>query len=182
MMKLIFLNLLRIGRNNRETSNGPITILKSSGRLVDWIVCIYKSFSKWSAVVSEPLLMDDVMYFKLYPKQYPVWCPNQKKAEFVDVLDRGWNTFKKQSKETSKLEAIPDVFSCSGGVLRVFLGWREFLTSFHAGGSFCSQLHVLRVRASFSRPSKPTINSGDSSHYRQFARADRTGACSFYVI
>ena len=29
-------------------------------------------------------------------------------------------------------------------------------------------------------PIKPTHNSGDSSHYRQFARADLTGACSFY--
>ena len=77
-------------------------MLKISGKLVDWIVGIYKTFSKWSAVVSEPLLVDDVMYFKLYPKQYPVWCPNQKKTKFVDVTDRGWNTFKKQSEEMSK--------------------------------------------------------------------------------
>ena len=106
MLKLLFPNLLRIGRNNSEASNEPITMLKSLGSLADWIVGIHKSFSKWSGVVSESLLVDDVMHFKLYPKQYPVLCPNQKKTEFVDVPDRGWNTFKKQSEEMNKYNYV----------------------------------------------------------------------------
>ena len=114
------------------------------------------------------VLVDNVMYLKLYPKQYPVWCPNQKKTKFVDIPDRGWNTFKKQSKEMSKPEAIPDVFSCSGGVPRVFLSWWEFLASFVLVG-------VPGVSYMFLEFSKPTFNSGDSSHYRQLARAVNTG-------
>ena len=103
---------------------------KNPEDLMDRISGDYKSFFEWLVSRSKTLLVDDVMYSKHYPKQYPVWCPNQKKTEFVDVPGRGWNTFKKQSKEMSKLEAIPDVFSCSGGVPRVFLSWWEFLASF----------------------------------------------------
>ena len=134
-------------------------------------------FLEWSAGRSEPILGDDVVYFMRFPEQYPVVCPDQKQTEYADILDRGWDTVKKQSKEMGKYDYVFP--GC--GVLRVFLGWREFLTSFHAGGSFCSQLHVLQVRASFLGSSKPTINSGDSSHYRQFARAIYTGACSIHA-
>ena len=82
--------------------------------------------------------MDNVVYFKkypeqcpeLYPEQYPVPYPDQKQTEFADVLDRGWDTFKKQSEEMSKYDyvfpgwwsssrvlgmvGVPDVFRADG--------------------------------------------------------------------
>ena len=35
-----------------------------------------------------------------------MWCPDQRKNEFVDVLDRGWIPFKKQSEEMSKYDYV----------------------------------------------------------------------------
>ena len=68
--------------------------------------------------------------------------------------------------------------SWSGGVLRIFLGWWEFLTSFvleRVPGDNYMFLGIERDQD----PAKPTFNSGDSSHYRQFARAVHTGVYSF---
>ena len=98
VLKLIFPNLLRIGRNNSQASNGPITMLKSSGKLMDCIIGIYGCFSKWSAVRSEPLLVEDSMSLKKYLEPYL----GLKQIEFADVLDRGWDTFEKQSEEMSE--------------------------------------------------------------------------------
>ena len=129
VLKLIFLNLLRIGRNNCQASDGSISILKNSGMLVDWTVGIFRSYSKRSAGISKALLVeDDVMHLKKYPKQHPVWCPNKKKIESVDVPDKDWNTFKKQSEEMNEydyvflawwsssclpgLVGVPDIFPC----------------------------------------------------------------------
>ena len=79
MLKLIFPNLLRIGRNNNRALDGPITMPKNPGELMDKIVGAYESFfkvwntslipkmmkaSKWSAGKSEPLLVGDIVYFK----------------------------------------------------------------------------------------------------------------------
>ena len=79
MLKLIFPNLLRIGRNNTRALDGPITMPKNPGELMDKIVGAYESFfkvwntslipkmmkaSKWSAGRSEPLLVGDIVYFK----------------------------------------------------------------------------------------------------------------------
>ena len=76
MLKLIFPNLLRIGRNNTRALDGPITMPKISGGLKDKIVDAYESFfevwntslipkmmkaSKWSAGRSEPLLVGDIV-------------------------------------------------------------------------------------------------------------------------
>ena len=58
-----------------------------------------------------------------------------RQTEYVDVLNGSWNTIKKLSREMSKYDYL-------------FLGWWEFLQS-----TTCS-----------SRSSKPTYNSGDSSH------------------
>merc|ERR1712115_354329 len=59
MMKLIFLNLLRIGRNNCLASDGPITMLKNPGMLLDLIAGLYRSYSEWSARISKALIIDD---------------------------------------------------------------------------------------------------------------------------
>ena len=52
---------------------------------------------EWSAVRSEPILVDDAVYLRsypgMYPEQYPVPHPDQKQTEYADVLDRGWDTF-----------------------------------------------------------------------------------------
>ena len=79
MLKLIFPNLLRIGRNNTQALDGPITMPKNPGELMDKIVGTYESFfkvwntslipkmmkaSKWSTGKSEPLLVGDIVYFK----------------------------------------------------------------------------------------------------------------------
>merc|ERR1711867_190294 len=79
MLKLIFPNLLRIGRNNTRALDGPITMPKNPGQLMDKIIGAYESFfevwntsfipktikaSKWSAGRSEPLLVGDTVYFK----------------------------------------------------------------------------------------------------------------------
>ena len=79
MLKLIFPNLLRIGRNNSQASDGSITMPKNPGKLMDKIVGAYESFfevwntsfipkmmkaSKWSAGRSEPLLVDDIVCFR----------------------------------------------------------------------------------------------------------------------
>ena len=95
---------------------------------MDKIFSACEGFLEWSAGRPEPLLVDDVMYFKKYPEQYPVPYPDQKQTEYTDVLDRGWDTFKKQSEEMSKydyvfpgwwsssrllgLVGVPDVFPC----------------------------------------------------------------------
>ena len=44
MLKLIFPNLLRIGRNNNRALDGLITMPKNSGELMDKIVGAYESF------------------------------------------------------------------------------------------------------------------------------------------
>merc|ERR1711867_310943 len=46
MLKLIFQNLLRIRRNNIRALNGPLTISRSPGELMDGIVGAYGSFFK----------------------------------------------------------------------------------------------------------------------------------------
>ena len=89
---------------------------------------------------------------------------DQRQTEYVDVMNRSWDTVEKWSREMSKYDYV-------------FPGWWDFLTSSWADGSFCSQLHVPRDRGR-SRSSKTTHNSGGSSHYRQFARAVLTGMCS----
>ena len=79
MLKLILPNLLRIGRNNSRALDGPITMPKNPGELMDKIIGAYESFfkvwntslipkmmkaSKWSTGKSEPLLVGDIVYFK----------------------------------------------------------------------------------------------------------------------
>ena len=85
-----------------------------------------EGFLEWSAGRPEPLLVDDVMYFKKYPEQYPVPYPDQKQTEYTDVLDRGWDTIKKQSKEMGKYDYVfPGWWSSSR-----LLGMVGVLTSF----------------------------------------------------
>ena len=92
---------------------------------MDKILSACEDFLEWSTGRSEPILMDDIVYFRKYPKQYPVPYPDQKQTEYANVLDRGWDTVKKQSKEMGKydyvfpgwsssclldLKRVPDVF------------------------------------------------------------------------
>ena len=110
--------------------------------LVDCIVGVYVSFSKWFDVRSEPLLVEDnVMNLRKYPEQYPVPYPDQRQTEYKDVPDRGWDTFKKGSEETSKYDYVfPGWWSSSR-----LLGMMGVPDIFHTGGSSWSQLHVPRV-------------------------------------
>ena len=144
---------------------------------MDKILSACEGFLEWSTGRSEPILVDDVVYFKRYPEQYPVPYPDQKQTDYTDVLDRGWDTFKKQREEMSKYDYI-------------FPGWSKFLTSSWAGGSSLplpglmggSAVNYMFLDIERDRdPAKPTYNSGGSSHYRQFARAAYTGVCSFYA-
>ena len=79
MLKLIFPNLLRIGRNNTRALDGPITMPKNPGELMDKIVGAYESFfevwntslisetmkaPKWLVDLFESLLVGDMVYFK----------------------------------------------------------------------------------------------------------------------
>ena len=55
-------------------------------------------------------------YPEPYPEQYPEPYPDPKQTEFADVLDRGWDTFEKQSEEMSEYNYV-------------FRDWWEFLMS-----------------------------------------------------
>ena len=87
-----------------------------------------------------------------YPGSYSKLYPESRQTVFTDVLNRSWDTVEKQSREMSKYDYV-------------FPGWWEF----------------LQTTTSSSRSIKPTYDSGDSSHYRQFARAVNTGVYSFYA-
>ena len=51
-----------------------------------------------------------------YPEQYPVPYPDQKQTEYVDVLDGGWDIFKNQIKEMSKLAEFLTSSSLSSSI------------------------------------------------------------------
>ena len=79
--------------------------------------------------------------------------PDLMQTVFTDVLNRGWDTVEKQSREMSNYNFV-------------FPGL-EFLTSSWAGGSFCSQLHVprepvnrlLTVVAALTKGNLPELSS-----------------------
>ena len=84
------------------------------------------------------LLLDEKLACKKYCFQD--LSPDPRQTEYVDVLNGGWDTMEKRSREMSKYDYV-------------FPGWSKFLTSSWAGGSFCSQLHVPRDRD----PANPLI-------------------------
>ena len=80
---------------------------------------------------------------------------DQRLTEFMDILDRGWDTLEKWSRDMNKYDYIftgwlvPDFSPWTGGDSScLLLGWWESLQS-----TTCS-----------SRSCKPTFNSGGSSH------------------
>ena len=97
ILRLIFLNLSRLGRGNSLALDGTLTMPRSSGKLVDKIAGAHESFSKWSAGKPEPLL--------------------------ADVLNRGLDIVEKQSRETSK----NDYVFLGWWVPDFFLDWWRFL-------------------------------------------------------
>ena len=73
-----------------------------------------------------------------------------RQIEYVDVLNRSWDTVEKRSREMSKFDYV---FPGWSKFDYVFSGWWEFLIPSRADGSSFNQLHVPRDRAR-SRSSK----------------------------
>ena len=88
-----------------------------------------KTNAKSNLEVGSKLLLDEGLACKKC--WFQDLSPDLMQTVFTDVLNRGWDTVEKQSREMSKYDYV-------------FLGWWEFLTSSRAGGSFCSELHVPR--------------------------------------
>ena len=59
MLRLVFPNLLRIGRGDNRALDEPITIPMDPGELMDGIADAYESFLEWSAGRSEPFLVGE---------------------------------------------------------------------------------------------------------------------------
>ena len=71
ILRLTFLNLFGLGRGNSQALDEPLTMPRSSRRLMDETADAYKSFSKWSSGKSESLLAGSVVYFKKATNNIP---------------------------------------------------------------------------------------------------------------